>query len=119
MKPLSLSALRLALFAAMLLLMAPQSFAAEFPAFIMHRIDNFGRNIGQTALVDVDRDGDLDWIAGDANYSGSGDGGEICWGVFVRADEWARDVVGKGSTEVGGAAYDVDGGGWVDRKRVV
>src|SRR5688500_2826156 len=110
MKPLSLAALRLAPFAAMLLLMAPQSFAAEFPAFTLHRIDNFGKSIGQTALVDVDRDGDLDWIAGNASYSG----GEICWWEFQAADRWVRHALGKGNTDVGGAAFDVNGDGWVD-----
>ena len=87
--------------------------AAEFPRFIVHQIDHFGRNIGQTALADVDRDGDLDWIAGNANYSGP-DGGEICWWEFESADKWTRHVLGKGNTDVGGAAYDVDGDGWVD-----
>src|SRR5687767_300095 len=87
--------------------------AAEFPRFTVHRIDNFGRNIGQTALADVDRDGDLDWIAGNASYSGAG-GGEICWWEFAGADKWTRHALGKGNTDVGGAAYDVDGDGWVD-----
>lgn len=87
--------------------------AADFPRFTVHRIDNFGRNVGQTALADVDRDGDLDWIAGNSSYSGPG-GGEICWWEFDGADKWTRHALGKGNTDVGGAAHDVDGDGWVD-----
>jgi hypothetical protein len=81
-----------------------------FPRFQLHRIDNFGRNIGQTALVDVDRDGDLDWIAGNASYAG----GEICWWEFQKPDRWVRHRLGKGNTDVGGAAFDVNGDGWID-----
>ncbi|HEX7862324.1 MAG TPA: VCBS repeat-containing protein [Verrucomicrobiae bacterium] len=83
---------------------------AEFPAFAVHTIDRFGKNIGQTALVDVDRDGDLDWVAGNASYAG----GEIHWWEFQSADKWVRHPIGKGNTDVGGAAFDVNGDGWVD-----
>ena len=110
MKPLSLSALRFAPFAAIPSLIAPNSFAADFPAFTVHRIDNFGKNIGQTALIDVDRDGDRDWIAGNASYAGS----EIWWWEFQAPDRWVRHPLGKGNTDVGGAAFDVNGDGWVD-----
>ena len=110
MNPLSLSALRFAPFAAIILSIAHKSFTAEFPTFTVHRIDNFGKNIGQTALVDVDRDGDLDWIAGNASYAG----GEICWWEFQAPDRWVRHPLGKGNTDVGGAAFDVNGDGWVD-----
>ncbi len=85
----------------------------DFPRFTIHRIDNFGRNIGQTALADVDRDGDLDWIAGNSSYSGPG-GGEIHWWEFEAPDKWNRHLLGKGNTDVGGAAFDVNGDGWVD-----
>jgi hypothetical protein len=67
--------------------------AGEFPRFTVHRIDNFGRNIGQTALADVDKDGDLDWIAGNSSYSSPG-GGEICWWEFQSADAWIRHPLG-------------------------
>jgi hypothetical protein len=79
----------------------------------VHRIDNWGRNIGQTALADVDKDGDLDWIAGNASHAGS-IAGEICWWEFLGPDKWTRHELGKGYTDVGGAAFDVDGDGWVD-----
>src|SRR5215510_10865547 len=99
MSPLSPVAPRFAPFVAIILLTADQSLAAEFPSFTVHRIDNFGKSIGQTALVDVDRDGDLDWIAGNASYAGS----EICWWEFQSADRWVRHPLGKGNTDVGGA----------------
>jgi hypothetical protein len=84
--------------------------AAEFPKFSVHTIDHFGKSIGQTALADVDKDGDLDWIAGNASYSG----GEVCWWEFRGPDDWVRHAMGKGNTDVGGAAFDVNGDGWVD-----
>ena len=33
---------------------------AEFPAFEYHQIGRIGNQMGQTSLVDVDKDGDLD-----------------------------------------------------------
>jgi hypothetical protein len=86
------------------------SSAAQFPRFEIHRIDNFGKSIGQTALADLDKDGDLDWIAGNASYAG----GEICWWEYRGPDDWVRRVMGKGNTDVGGAAFDVNGDGWID-----
>lgn len=88
----------------------PNVAAAEFPVFAVHRIDNFGRNIGQTGLADVDKDGDLDWIAGNSSSSG----GEICWWEYQGPDNWIRHRLGKGNTDVGGATFDVNGDGWVD-----
>jgi hypothetical protein len=89
------------------------SWSASFPKFTAHRIDLWGSNIGQTALVDVDRDGDLDWIAGNASHAGEV-ANEICWWEFQGPDKWIRHSLGKGNTDVGGAAFDVDGDGWVD-----
>lgn len=84
--------------------------AADFPKFTLHKIDNFGKSIGQTAISDVDKDGDLDWIAGNASYSG----GEVCWWEFRGPGKWIRHSMGKGNTDVGGAAFDVNNDGWVD-----
>src|SRR5262245_50199071 len=81
-----------------------------FPTFSYHRIDTIGSQIGQTALVDVDRDGDLDWIAGQADRTGA----DIWWWEYQTPDRWIRHVLGKGNTDVGGAPFDVNGDGWVD-----
>jgi hypothetical protein len=87
--------------------------ANSFPRFAAHRIDNFGTAMGQTALVDVDRDGDLDWVVGNARHARERPG-EVFWWEYRGPDEWKRHSVGKGDTDVGGAAHDVDGDGWVD-----
>jgi len=83
---------------------------AGFPAFQEHLIDNIGRELGQTALADVDNDGDLDWISGQSDRTGS----DIWWWEYQAPDRWVRHEVGKGNTDVGGAVYDVNGDGWID-----
>ena len=42
-----------------------------FPTFTYHTIDNIGEFMGQTDLVDIDRDGDLDWVVGEAPHGGT------------------------------------------------
>lgn len=85
----------------------------EFPSFTVHRIDAWGAKIGQTALADVDRDGDLDWIAGNASHARP-NGSEVCWWEYIGPDQWVRHSMGFGNSDVGGAAYDVNDDGWVD-----
>ena len=82
----------------------------QFPKFEYHRIDNIGKALGQTALADVDNDGDLDWIVGQADR----EGGEIWWWEYKTPDTWVRHLMGYGNTDVGGSAYDINGDGWVD-----
>jgi len=82
---------------------------AEFPKFEYHQIDRIGNQMGQTSLVDVDKDGDLDWIAGC-------NGGDIWWFEYKGPDNWVRHLLGqKVLTEVGGTAFDIDGDGWIDQ----
>lgn len=83
---------------------------ARFPTFEFHRIDGIGSQIGQTALVDVDNDGDLDWIAGQADRTGA----DIWWWEYQGPDRWVRHAIGKGNTDVGGAPFDVNRDGWID-----
>ena len=83
----------------------------RFPDFRCHRIDRVGKKMGQTSLVDVDKDGDLDWIAGCT----AGVGGTIWWFEYEAPDVWVRHTLGqRAPTDVGGTAFDIDGDGWVD-----
>ncbi|CAN5386333.1 hypothetical protein BH23VER1_BH23VER1_10940 [soil metagenome] len=92
---------------------ALSSRAAPFPEFTVHTIGEWGTSLGQTALVDIDNDGDLDWVVGCASYAGEV-AGEVSWFEFEGPGRWTRHLVGKGHSDVGGAAMDVDGDGWVD-----
>jgi hypothetical protein len=67
-----------------------------------------GGGWAQTALADVDKDGRLDYITGQSR-------GPIVWYRQERLDRWERRPLGDNSpSDVGGAALDVDGDGWVD-----
>ncbi len=82
---------------------------AKIPKFEYHLIDRIGDQMGQTSLVDVDKDGDLDWIAGC-------NGGTIWWFEYKDPNNWVRHTLGQNApTEVGGTAFDVDGDGWLDQ----
>ncbi|MCJ7673810.1 MAG: VCBS repeat-containing protein [Sedimentisphaerales bacterium] len=82
---------------------------AEFPAFEYHQIGRIGNQMGQTSLVDVDKDGDLDWIVG-CNV------GDLWWFEYQSPDNWVRHLIAqKVPTEVGGTAFDIDGDGWIDQ----
>ena len=83
--------------------------ADEF-SFAVHEIGRpGGANFGQTSAVDVDRDGDLDFISGTQF-------GTVYWFEFVTADRWTQHLIGDDAdTDVGGVAFDVDRDGWVDQ----
>ena len=90
-------------------LLACNVHAAE-PQFKHHYIDPDlpGGSWGQTALVDVDKDGRLDFITGQSR-------GQIVWYRQEAMDRWVRHKLGENSpSDVGGKALDVDGDGWVD-----
>jgi len=82
---------------------------AEFPSFKAHTIGHAGNKMGQTSLVDVDKDGDLDWVVGCRN-------GSVWWFEFQSPSKWVRHEIGdRAPTDVGGCAFDVDGDGWIDQ----
>lgn len=67
-----------------------------------------GRNMGQTALADLNGDGKLDFITGEQR-------GDIFWYEYRALDDWDRHLLGRKSpSDVGGAAMDVDGDGQMD-----
>ena len=77
--------------------------------FTLHEIGQAGSKLGQTSLVDIDRDGDLDFVSGAR-------GGDVQWWEYRSADQWIRHTIGTDSpTDVGGVAFDIDGDGWIDQ----
>ena len=90
---------------------AAAGFCGEF-IFRHHYIDRDlpGASYGQTCLVDVDKDGDLDFITG-----GKGPEQSIFWFEFQSPQSWVRHLLGTHHpSDVGGTAIDVDGDGWLD-----
>jgi hypothetical protein len=87
--------------------------------FVHHFIDtelpvyNGYGDYGQTALVDVDRDGDLDFVVGRGATQGKPS--VLYWYENQGNGKWQRHILGRDSqSDVGATALDVDGDGWVD-----
>jgi hypothetical protein len=78
------------------------------PRFEYHRIAEVGNQMGQTSLVDIDKDGDLDWVVGERTRT--------WWYEYAGPDRWIQHDLGEGArTDVGGTAFDIDGDGWIDQ----
>lgn len=83
---------------------------SQFPEFKYHEIGNTEQMLlGQSSLVDLDEDGDMDLITGAS-------GSTIWWFEYINADTWKMHVVGEDVyTDKGGVAFDVDGDGDTDQ----
>lgn len=81
---------------------------AAMPRFEYHKIAEVGNQMGQTSLVDIDKDGDLDWVVGERTRT--------WWFEYVSPDQWIQHDLGQGAvTDVGGTAFDIDSDGWIDQ----
>jgi hypothetical protein len=66
---------------------------------------------GLTALVDINHDGRLDFVLGGRQPGPQ----RLYWYEFQLADKWVRHEIGTNyQSDVGLAALDVDGDGWID-----
>jgi hypothetical protein len=84
------------------------SVTGAMPRFEYHKIAEIGRSMGQTSLVDIDKDGDLDWVVGERTRT--------WWFEYVSPEKWIQHELGQGiRTDVGGCAFDIDGDGWIDQ----
>lgn len=92
--------------------------AADEPRFRSHSIDwepirnaSFEGDYGLTALTDIDRDGDLDFVLGGRIPPPE----RLYWLEFQAPDRWVRHEIGtEYASDVGLAALDVDDDGWID-----
>lgn len=77
--------------------------------FIADEMPGSQVGFGASALVDLDGDGDLDFAA--VNRADK----RFYWFEHVSKSEWKRHSIGElPLAQLGGAAMDVDGDGWVD-----
>ncbi len=80
---------------------------AQPSAFAYHVIGEFSNRMGQTSLIDMDMDGDLDFVFGRL--------GTLYWYEHKTASDWLLHKIGEGAiTDVGGCPHDVNGDGWID-----
>lgn len=86
---------------------------AALPTFTENLMGNTGQDSqGQTTMVDVDKDGDLDWLMG---ANGAGIYFFENQGLEAGKVKWAMHKVGaNGGCETSGKAMDINGDGYPD-----
>ncbi|MFO7658567.1 MAG: VCBS repeat-containing protein [Bacteroidales bacterium] len=97
-------------YVSLLLLVLVYSYCnAQIPEFKLFKIGETEEELlGQSSLVDMDKDGDLDLVVGSS-------GGSVWWFEYQAADKWVRHLIGDHClTDKGGITIDIDGDGWLD-----
>ncbi len=98
--------MKITLFASLGLFSVLFSYGQSFE-FEVHKLGDFGYNFGATSLVDVNKDGKLDYVYGQR--------GTMYWMEYKSPSEWKLHDIGTGArTDVGGTAHDVNNDGWID-----
>lgn len=94
-------------FLALFLLTVIMNSSGQSFDFQYYKIAEFKDRMGQTSLVDVDNDNDLDWVFGRF--------GDMYFFEYNSPENWVLHEIGKGaSTDVGGCPLDVNKDGWID-----
>ena len=95
------------IFTALVIILSSADCFGQRMKFELHEIGEFRDRMGQTSLVDVDNDNDLDWVFGRF--------GEMYWYEYTSPDKWELHEMGKGArTDVGGCPADINQDGWID-----
>src|SRR5438045_3253158 len=85
------------------------AFRHHFISRDLPMMDNGVADYGLTALVDINRDGKLDFVCGGRSPRPE----RLYWFEYRGPDEWIRHEVGQDyRSDVGLAALDVDGDGF-------
>jgi hypothetical protein len=88
---------------------------AEFPKFEYHLIDKIGRQMGQTSLIDVDKDGDLDVFSGGGPLTKNPPHKWFIWeNLDGKGQKWKQHLILSGKRCHEAKVADVDGDGDID-----